>query len=429
MKWRACIGLTCLLALADPRARAATRPPLTLSQAQEEARAHSPGATELAARLRGAELVAKEASRVFRENPAIGIGYESGALSGENGEHSVTAQLNWTVDVSGSWATRRQSAEADLARVAFDRQDGLRALDEAVAIAVAELADAQRSAARLMRIARLEELVADAMQRKLDVGEDDQLQVDAAALDLAAARADVAKVRGSVAVARAELARLLGRTDANGLEVEDPGEAPTEALGAPSIADLRAVEADPRVRAANAELRAASFELDTADRRIWPAPTLGAGYAYRRREVPSGAFSGPTGGGLSAAWSDQEVALSLTLPLPIFDRQQQPRALAAARIAEAEARVFAATEAVGAELQAAWAALCAARDAYTVLAAAPAIIEREFVLLERAVRAGSLDAVTQAQAIRRLLDAGARYDAAVLELRAAQARWVRRARP
>jgi cobalt-zinc-cadmium efflux system outer membrane protein len=117
------------------------------------------------------------------------------------------------------------------------------------------------------------------------------------------------------------------------------------------------------------------------------------------------------------------------VPLPVFDRQQLAKVEATARIAEAEARFSTTTATVGAELEGAWARIAAAREAYAALAGAPAIIEREFELLERAVRAGALDAVAQAQAIRRLLDAGARYDAAVLELRLARASWVRRVKP
>jgi hypothetical protein len=69
-----------------------------------------------------------------------------------------------------------------------------------------------------------------------------------------------------------------------------------------------------------------------------------------------------------------------------------------------------------------------AAAAYAEVAKMPSIIDRESGLLEHAVRAGALDAVARAQDLRRVLDSGRRYDAAVLALRVVRAKWIRRAR-
>jgi hypothetical protein len=52
-------------------------------------------------------------------------------------------------------------------------------------------------------------------------------------------------------------------------------------------------------------------------------------------------------------------------------------------------------------------------------------VARELDLLERSFRAGALDAVARAVALRALQDAAARYDAELRELRVARARWER----
>ena len=70
--------------------------------------------------------------------------------------------------------------------------------------------------------------------------------------------------------------------------------------------------------------------------------------------------------------------------------------------------------------------LRAARRAMEAADPIPAIVEREFELLERAARAGTLDATGRALAVRRLEEALQTVDVAVRDARIARARWVRR---
>ena len=53
-------------------------------------------------------------------------------------------------------------------------------------------------------------------------------------------------------------------------------------------------------------------------------------------------------------------------------------------------------------------------------------IGREYDLLDKAFRAGALDVNARAQSAKRLVEAGARLDAALRDLRVARARWIRR---
>ena len=65
----------------------ATRAPaqvLTLSDAQAEARAHAPQAAELEAVIRGAEALAAQAGRRFRQNPEVSGTSFNGALTGRS---------------------------------------------------------------------------------------------------------------------------------------------------------------------------------------------------------------------------------------------------------------------------------------------------------------------------------------------------------
>src|SRR5207244_798708 len=100
------------------------------------------------------------------------------------------------------------------------------------------------------------------------------------------------------------------------------------------------VDRDPRVQAALAEIDAAKFERTTFERLATPMPTFGIDAGYTRRDIPTGAFSGTLfANTLTAIWPDRELVFNVSLPIPLFDRQQEPRARATGRILTAEAKL------------------------------------------------------------------------------------------
>jgi len=410
-----------LLSLATGPAYAADV--LSLADAQATARAHAPEAAALAARLAGTEAIANDARRAIRLDPSLSGTYAPGRVIGKPEETAWQIGLRWPLDLSGSWQARGASAEADRDRTSFERDDGLRALDEAVAIAAADLARAQRALTRAEKLLGLSGIASDAARKQLEVGQGTRLDADAAELDVASAHAGTRQASGRVEEGRVHLARLLGRDTATGLAVEDPDE--STSLTRPADLEER-IQNDPRVLAAHAELRAARLELTTYERMMVPVPTLGVDYGKSRRDIPAGSFSGARGvEDLRANWTDAELGFSVTVPLPLFDRQTQPRAKASARMLTAAAQLDAARADVRAELGASWAMLQAAANALDAVAQTPTVIDRDFTLLEKALRAGEIDAVARAQSLRRLQDAGQSFDTAVYGFRVARAHWIR----
>lgn len=411
----------CVLAIASP---SLAQQPLTLAEAQAEARAHAPDAAELDALVRGAEAIAAQASRRFRQNPTLAASYFNGALIGRPDETSWNVSATLPVDVSGSWKPRAASANADVARTRFAREDGLRALDEQVAIAVADVALQQRLVARNQRIVDLQTVAADAAHRQLNVGQGTQLDADAADLDLAATQVSLEQARGALSGAAARLARLLGRDGATDLVVDDP----PEALAPVQRPDFDAlVGRDPRVQAAVAEIDAAKFEREMFERLVTPTPTFGLNSGSNRRDIPAGSFAGsPFAGALTANWPDRDLVFSVTVPLPFFDRQQEPRARATGRLLTGEAKLRTARATVRSELESAWATFAAAQRAVQASANMPTLIDRDTDFVEQAVRAGAFDALTRTLALRRLADSGRTVETAIREYRAARAAWIRR---
>ena len=415
----ACIGFIALLVVAAAQAQQ----PLTLADAQTEARAHAPETQELQAVIQGAQAVAAQANRRFRQDPTLSGGYFNGALIGQD-ETTASVDVSLPVDVSGSRKPRAASAEADVQRATFDRDNGLLALDEQVATAFADVALLQRRNARETQIENLYAVAADAVHQQLGVGQAAQLDADSADLDLAAARISLAQIRGQLAQARGRLARLLGRSAGNAIVASD---APENAA-LPARPDFDAlIDRDPRVRAARAEIDAATFERQTYERLVTPTPTFGVSAAYNRRDIPPGSFTGvPAAGSLAATWHEPELMFNVSVPLPLFDKQLEPRAHATARLLTADARAQTVRADVRAELEGAWTSFEAAAGALQAVADTPAMIDRDVMFVEQAVRAGQFDALTRSIELRRLQDAGIRADTAVRDYRVARAAWLRR---
>ena len=418
------IGLVVLTTLLTTPATLLAQRPLSLADAQAEARMRAPEAAELRAPSAGAEAIAAPAGRVFRDDPTIASSLFRGSVIGRPDESAWDVSVRQPFDLSRSWKPRAASAAADLARTRFEGDDGLRALDERVAVAFADVALAQRQLIRTERIVELQRIAADAARRQFEVGTAPQIDADSAALDLAGSLMTMEQTRGELDQSRLRLARRLGRDTARDLLVEDSLDAP-QTSPKPDLTAL--VDRDPRVQAANAELEAAGFERQTFERLVMPPLTLGVDYGRRRTDIPMGAFSGaPFANLLKANWADADLVLSVGVPVPLFNRQREPRARATARILAAEARVGLARSDVRNELEAAWSALEAATRAFQVVATTSSVVERDVTFVEQAVRAGQFDAVTRALALRRLEDSGRRIDMAARDLSAARAAWVRR---
>ena len=413
-----------LSAVLAPRAASAQRP-LSLVDAQAEARVHAPDTAELQARIAAAEAIAAQAARRFRDDPTITGGFSQGRLVGRADENSWTLGIQQPFDWSGSWKPRAASAAADVERARHEREDGLRALDEQVAIAFAESAWAQRQLARGERLADLYRLTSDAVRQQFQAGAAPEIDADSADLDLVGALALVDLAQGDLNRSRACMARLLGRESGADLVVDDGSENPDVAVSAPEF--LALVNQDPRVRAALAEVDAATFQGQIFERLTRPPVTVGVEYGRQTRDIPVGSFVGtPFAGSLAANWTDAELVFNVGVALPLFNRQREPRAQATGRLVTAEAKLRTARADVRAELESSWATFQAAARALQRVAPTGAIIDRDVTFVEQAVRAGAFDTLTRTQALRRLQEAGRRVDTAVRDFRAARAAWLRR---
>lgn len=391
---------------------------LTLAQAQAEAREHSPERASTDADVAAAKARASGAGPRFTNNPALLARFAQEMPDADN--RTWSTGIEWAINISGAWHSRRQAAQENVKSVTESRTSALLDLDVDVALAFAEVADAQRRVARFSKMVELREVAMRIATRFRETGSGNQLDVDAATLDLRGSQIDVANARGDLDVARVRLARLLGRPESSSLTVAD--EIDTAGVADVSVTDAL-VDRDPRVRAAASELRAAQLQAEAERRAARPDITVSIEGGRVGNDIPAGTFATmPT---LAGVWKEWEVNVQLSVPLPVFDRNVAARANANADVLVAEAKLARIRADVRSGYSEARARLAAALDAANGAADIPTVIDREVALLDKGLRAGGIELDAWAQQARRLIEVGRTYDEAIFGLRRARAAWAR----
>ncbi|WP_245409612.1 TolC family protein [Allosphingosinicella vermicomposti] len=286
---------------------------LTLQQALEEAEARAPAVIAGRARVEAAQARIRQAG--FRSNPELSLEVENfagtGELSGFRGTETTLA-VNQRLDLGGRRRSRVAAAEAELAaeqlRLSIARADLARSVREQFARAV--------SARERLRIAAQNEQwardLASIAVTLVEEGREPPLRALRARSAAAQAGAELQAAQAEEAAARGTLAGLFGVT-----------EPPTVVAG--SEIDLTPQTFDPErsleVRLAEAERLRAEAEVD--------------------REVSASRLDPAVGLGVRHVRQSGDVALvgGVSMPIPIFDRNQGGIAAARANVRAAEANL------------------------------------------------------------------------------------------
>jgi outer membrane protein, heavy metal efflux system len=290
---------------------------LTLQQALEEAEARSPAIIAARARVEAAQARIRQAG--FRSNPELSVEVENflgtGELSGFRGTETTVA-VNQRLDLGGRRRARVAAATAELAaeglRLAIARADLAQQIREQFARAVTardRLRLAQETEARARELARIAGIL-------VDEGRDPPLRALRARSAAAQAAAELEAARAEEQASRGTLASLFGVTD------------PPASLSGPLL-DLQPRTINPEssleVRLAEAERLQVEAQVgeQLAERRLDPAVGLGVRHVRETGDV------GLVGG--------------VSMPLPIFNRNQGNIAAARANVRAAEANLASVT--------------------------------------------------------------------------------------
>ncbi|SCW88965.1 outer membrane protein, cobalt-zinc-cadmium efflux system [Sphingobium faniae] len=285
---------------------------LTLAQALDETQARSPVLAAARADVEAARGRLRQAG--FRFNPVLNVEVENfagtGPYSGFNGTET-TVSINQRLDLAGRRRARMTLAEAELRaeeyRLAIARADLARQVRIQFALGIAardNLTLAQENEVRARELSRI-------ARELVDTGKEPPLRGLRAGAALAEATAALRSAEADEVTARRSLAALFG--------VDVP---PAELAGSDMLPPPPPVDASQTLDVKLAEINRliAEAQLDQARAEGRLDPSVGVGMRQLRE----------TG--------DRAMIASLSIPLPVFDRNQGNIAAARSGMQSAEAR-------------------------------------------------------------------------------------------
>ncbi len=376
---------------------------LTPDEAVLLAQANNPDLQMLAAEVDAAKARLAGASLLFQANPSLTVttGPRSSPV-GESRDDSI--QLLQPIEVGGQRGARIEAAEAlvDAAEARLRRRRG------EVAAATREmfgraLAAEQRDLLAAEALAVVQEGLAAAAER-FEAGAAALLEVNTARVEVGRMARDRSEAARRNAETLADLHLLLGLDPARvpalegELGVEERGVLDEAQLIAQALASRADIAAGRRtLDAANAQARL------TARERI---PTPRVGVSYTREEE-----------------SDTDIVQGLlSFDLPLFNRNQEARGVAAARVSQLETEVAATSRRVRQEVSTAVARLRAARSAADGFASdVVKAMQENMELGTESYRAGKIDFLQLLLIRRQTLEARNEHINVLEELTAARA--------
>lgn len=346
-----------LLALACPLAAMAA--PLTLEEAWRQAEQANPALRTARAEVAAAQAVADEAAIPLASNPQLSLEHRRRSPSIGDSQREWSAGISQTFEIAGQPRARREAAQAALAASRAEAAEVERRLRAEVERAFVRVLSLQLRLAAERQAARL---VADAeklAQKRVAAGEDSRLDGNLARVEAERAGNQAAQLGERLTEARAELATLLF------LPPDALPEAAGELGAAPATYSLEellsAAEARPALQALNQREAAAKARADLERGAAWPDVTFGLSVT---REGPSAA-------------RDKIAGVNLSLPLPLFRRNQSGIGRALAERSQAQAERESARRETLAQVRTLWVQLASLRERVRRLAeiAQPALEE------------------------------------------------------
>ncbi len=385
-------------------ATTATAEPLTLGQVIERALQQNPEVNQAAADVEAAQARLADSSRLVRDNPNLSAA-AGPRYTDEGAQLELGLQLTQPLEIAGQRSARISAAEAALlaARATLQSRRA-----EAGARARTAFAAVLASRARVEAAGEAVTFATrslDAARDRMTAGAASQIDVNAALVELGRAQREQLAARQKLVAERAELIALLGLDPREDLELSgtlETTQVRAEETGSEEAAIRTALAQRTDLAAARAALDAARAEASLANRSAFPTPSIGVGYGRESRE-------------------DILQGL-LSMPIPVFDRNQAERAAASARVRRAESEYASIERHIVSETRVALQRLAAAREVVEAYQAQIRDAAQQNVgLVQEGYRAGKLDLFQVLLIQRDALDARRGYVDALEELAAASA--------
>lgn len=333
-------ALVCLPALAEPVPRTINEiVALALKQSAELAALEKEAAAKQALAIQSGTLA----------NPTLELQGSSGRQSGSPEERSASIGINQELPWNGKLRLRREAGQREAEAAQRQRDNAARLLKEEVSILAFDLALADKRgelAADLVGLNR--DLVSIAGER-FKAGDIPELELNLAKVELARAESRLIEVERDGIQLRLRMSSLTGQNEV----AFNPADDLATPVVSQTIQELlkQALASRPDLQALALERGKAEAETRLAAAEAIPNPTVGF-FTQKQR-------SATELGDLSSISSDTQLGVRLSIPLPVFDRNQGGRVASRSRLEAAGSRSLALERIITAEVEAAFSRLSA----------------------------------------------------------------------
>lgn len=337
-------------------------------------------------------------------NPTIELEGTTGEATGSSSENSLSIGVSQEFLTAGKRVKRLQVAGKELE--GFDRQidNAGRLLAEEVKTAFYDLLLAGKRVELAERSIALNNQLLEVARERLEAGDIPELELNLARVEVARSEGRKIEAERELYPAKARLLSLMGLP---------PGEANLAGTleGKPLLKSLEELKVlalggrpDLKALSAGKEKSEAEITLAKAD----AVPNITAGLGYQRENTAIEVAGG------EAKDRDNLIAMKLSIPIPLFDRNQAGIREAQARKGSAESRHQFARLSIEREVEAAHARLTTAEKAVTIYAKEiiPQL-EENLALVQEAYRLGEVGILTVIEEQKKFFEVNDSYLAAL----------------
>jgi cobalt-zinc-cadmium efflux system outer membrane protein len=292
-----------------------------------------------AARFTTAQARARLVQAGALPNPRLELANKNDALFKNEGEYTAAIGLSQQFPVAGRIARQKGVARVDIDLALAEIKEAEWKLAGDVASGFYGVVVLGRQVEARNHLIEFDQKLVDVARRRFGAAEVSQIDVNMAQLDLERVRQERALLSSDKATQTDHLNLLLGRTAAQALVLDEALPA-TDTFPASAELQRRALERRPDLRFA--VLKAARARADTklALSERWEDWTVGVG-VERSRQVIEGA---------PPQSSSNQLALSLSIPLPLADNKQGRIEETLATGTQANAQIAALRHSIGSEV-------------------------------------------------------------------------------
>jgi len=280
-------------------------------------------------------------------NPTLEVEGGTGALTGNSGENNLSLGVSQEIILAGKREKRLALAERELEMYRWQVQDRERLLRDAVQSAFFDLILAEKRLALSKRFIVLNHQLSNVTKERLKSGDVPELEITLVKVELARSEGKKMEAEKTLRQDQARLFQLIGLPSGENPAIS--GDFTLKISLPRDLAALKqlALENRPDLRALKVEKNRGDSDVILAEAES--IPNLTAGLAVKRDTTTIEL------GGLQDRDTTYTVGMKLSMPIPLFDRNQGGTQEALAKKSSAGSRLLTATKMIEREVEATYA--------------------------------------------------------------------------